>query len=139
MIVIDAKDLIVGRFATVAAKKALLGEEVSVVNCQDAVLTGDKRTVFAKYHQKRSMGIPSKGPFYHRQSDRFVRRIIRGMLPHKQERGRTAFKRLMCFVGVPEALAQEEKISIEAAHIKKLPTLKYVYVKEICKELGGKE
>ncbi len=71
-------------------------------------------------------------------SDRFVRRAIRGMLPWDKTRGREAFKRIMCYTTVPEELQGKETITIEDASVKKLPTLKYVTVKEICQHLGGK-
>ena len=47
--IIDAKDLIAGRIATVEAKKALLGEEVSIVNAELAVITGRKKNIMEKY------------------------------------------------------------------------------------------
>lgn len=136
--IIDAKNLIVGRIATVAAKKALLGEEVTVVNCQDAIMTGKKEAIFARYMLRRNRGLHTKGPFYHRQADRFVRRIIRGMLPYKQEKGKEAFKRIMCYVGVPAVFEGKEIVSITEADISHVPSLKYVTVKEICQHLGGK-
>lgn len=136
--IIDAKNLIVGRFATVAAKKALLGEEVSVVNCDAAIITGSKKEVFARYRAKRAMGIPSKGPYHHRKADRFVRRIIRGMLPYKQEKGSEAFKRVMCYIGMPPEFEGKETVTFEKANVKKVPSLKYVTIQDICKELGGK-
>ena len=37
--IIDATELIVGRFATVAAKKALLGERIDIINCEKAIIT----------------------------------------------------------------------------------------------------
>ena len=135
---IDATQLIVGRFATVAAKKALLGEDVTIVNCENAVLTGAKRMVINKYRRKYEMGIPSKGPFLHRNPERFVKRIIRGMLPYKQNKGKTAFKRIMCHTGVPDDMQNEKFETIEGANIKKIPNLKFITVKDLCKELGAK-
>ncbi|MBI5073266.1 uL13 family ribosomal protein [Candidatus Woesearchaeota archaeon] len=84
MIIIDATNLIVGRFATFAAKQALLGEEIAIVNCEKAFITGSKEHILNEYKRKRSIGTWATGPFYHRQPDRLVRRMIRGMLPHKQ-------------------------------------------------------
>jgi len=40
--IIDATNLIAGRLATFVAKKALLGEEIEIVNSEKAVLTGKK-------------------------------------------------------------------------------------------------
>ena len=101
MIIIDAKDLIVGRFATFAAKQALLGNEIAIVNCEKAYLTGTPTHVLSEFRRKRVQGTWATGPFYHRQPDRLVRRMIRGMLPHKQEKGKSAYQRIMCYIGVP--------------------------------------
>ena len=135
---LDASDLIVGRFATVVAKKALLGETVTIVNCRNAFLSGSKKMVLAKYKRIWRMGIPSKGPYLHRHPDRFVKRIIRGMLPYKQEKGDKAFKRITCHTDFPEDIKDEKFETVEQANIKKLPNLKYVQLEDLCKELGAK-
>ena len=38
--IINAENLILGRMTTYAAKKALQGEEVDIVNCEKAIITG---------------------------------------------------------------------------------------------------
>ena len=136
--IIDAKDSIIGRIATVAAKKALLGEKVDIVNCEEAVMTGDKKAILRRYREKRERGQPTKGPFIPRRPDMFVRRIIRGMLPYKQDKGRSAFERIMCYLGVPEEFKEKKLEIIEKANISKVPNLKYVKVGVVCKEMGGK-
>jgi len=100
--IIDAKEAIVGRLATVVAKAAMLGDEVKVVNCEQAVISGTKTRVISRELNRYHRGIPTKGPFISRLPDRYVRRIIRGMLPHKQPKGNAAFKRVMCYLGIPE-------------------------------------
>lgn len=136
--IIDATDLIIGRMASFAAKQVLLGEKVDIVNCEKAVITGSKKMIKDKYLQKVKRGIPKSGPFYPKQSDRIVRRVVRGMLPFKKNRGREAFKRVMCYIGVPEKFQTQKFETIENANIKKLPNLGYVYLKEVSKEVGGK-
>ena len=133
---IDAKDLIVGRIATVVAKHALMGGKVEIYNCEHAVLNGKKEAVFAKYKRKRELGIPSKGPFQPRMPDRFVRRIIRGMIPYKQPKGKEAFARVMCYIGTPQD--SKELTTIKGAEVSKLPNLNYMKVGELCKLLGAK-
>jgi large subunit ribosomal protein L13 len=139
MIIIDAKELILGRLATFAAKRALQGEEVQIMHCEDAVITGTKENIVANYQRKRSLGT-FKGPFYSRMSDRFVKRTIRGMLPYKTPHGREAYKRIRCHIGVPEELLGREKeaIQVPSAHVSKLPSFKFMTVKQICTILGGK-
>ena len=135
--IIDATDLIVGRMATVAAKKALLGERIDIINCEKAIITGKKQQVLARFKQKKEWGT-YKGPYLHRQSDRIVRRMIRGMLPYKKERGRNAFERIMCHVGIPEQLKGQKAETIDAANVSKLDNLNFLQVKEVSKFLGAK-
>lgn len=134
--IIDAKDLIVGRLATYATKKALLGEKVDIVNCEEAIITGNKKEIHEKYLIKSKRGTPKKGPFFSKRPDMFVRRIIRGMLPYKRERGIKAYRNIMCYISVPEKLKKEKLETLKSAHIDKLPTLKYIKIKDLTKQLG---
>ena len=47
--IIDATNLLVGRLATVVAKKALLGGKIDIVNAEKAIISGPKRLVINKY------------------------------------------------------------------------------------------
>src|SRR3989338_5367440 len=123
--IIDANNLILGRLASFVAKKALRGEKVEVVNCERAVITGDKKEIFKKYLRKAKSKSVRKGPFMPKVADRFVRRSIRGMLPYKRPRGREAFKRVICYAGVPEKLRDKKFETLKEANISKLTTLKY--------------
>ncbi len=138
MILINGEDLIVGRVATVAAKQALLGNEVIIVNCEKMFVTGSKTYLTAESHRRRVQGTWSKGPFFYRMPDRYVRRIIRGMIPYKTARGNAAYKRIMCHIGVPEEYKNEKMITIAAAAVQKIPNLKYVRVAEIARQMGAK-
>ena len=51
--IIDISNSVLGRVATVVAKKALLGETVHVVNCENAIITGSKARLMADFKQKR--------------------------------------------------------------------------------------
>ncbi|MDO8740672.1 MAG: 50S ribosomal protein L13 [Candidatus Woesearchaeota archaeon] len=134
---IDATNLILGRMATIVAKAALLGDTVTIVNCENAVISGDKHMIFANYKRLRDMGTHTTGPFLYRMPDRFVKRTIRGMLPH-QHRGLAAFRRIKCYIGVPEELKNKKFESVEKAKAERLSILKRVKVKDICRFLGGK-
>lgn len=137
MIIIDGKDLIVGRVATFVAKKALLGEEVKIINCEEMYITGDKPFLIKESFRRRVQGTWSKGPFYYRMPDRFVRRIIRGMLPHKTARGTEAYKRIMCYIGTPEELKGQKTTTVAVASISKVPNLKYMRIKDLSKHMGA--
>ena len=136
--IIDAKDLIVGRIATVAAKQSLLGENITIINCEKAVITGTKLDLYGKFIRKRSMGTHAKGPFFPRSEDRILKRIIRGMLPYKQQKGKTALARIMCYKGTPEEFQGKEAVTIKEAHISKVSNLKYMTLEKISKVLGEK-
>lgn len=137
-VIIDAKDSLLGRIATTAAKKALLGEQVIVVNAEQAFISGRKDQILEKYYAKADIGQIRQGPYFFTKPDRFVKRAIRGMLPHKKPRGREAYARIRCYIGVPSEFASEKALIIKEASIEKLPTLKRVSVKEICAQVGGK-
>ena len=136
--IIDASNLILGRLASFAAKQALLGEKIEIVNCEHAVVTGSKRIVIAKYMQKIHRGIPLQGPYFPRMPDRIVRRTIRGMLPHKQAKGVEVFKQVMCYVGIPEEFKGKKFETIKEANIANSSTLRYITLKEISKHIGGR-
>ncbi len=129
--IIDAKNLIVGRLATKVAKLALLGEDVTVLNCNESILTGKKKEILSAYQRKRSMGTPTKGPVYHRSPEKMLKRIIRGMLPYKKPRGNAAFKKIKCYNTVPEQFQGKETLTLEEANVKKLPNLKFMTLKKL--------
>lgn len=138
MIIVDATNQILGRMATYVAKQALLGEEVRVINAEKAVISGKRDNILAKYQRVSDMGTPAKGPFLPRMPDRFVRRVIRGMLPHNKPRGREAFKKILCYKGVPAEFANKETVN-PGADVDKIVNVKYMYVSEITKILGARQ
>jgi large subunit ribosomal protein L13 len=138
MIIIDGKDLIVGRVASFAAKQALNGETVKIINCDHMYMTGDRAFLLNEMHRRRIQGTWEKGPFYLRRPDRFVRRIVRGMIPYKTSKGKIAYKRVLCYIGSPRELEQHKSITVDNASIKHIKNLKYVTVGELCKHMGAK-
>lgn len=136
--IIDGTNLIAGRVATRAAKLALLGEKVDIVNCDKLVITGNKKNIIERFTQKIHRGTPHHGPFYPKTSDRIMRRMIRDMLPYKKERGIKAFKRVMCYVGIPDKFKNEKMETIKEANVSKLPNIKFMTFGELTKYIGGK-
>ena len=114
MIIIDGTGCVLGRLASYVAKQVLRGETVKIVNCGKVIISGRKRDIERFYTEKRGrVGSGQKGPQPIKTSDRMVKRAIRGMLPsHRQGRGREAFKRITCYVGVPKELEGKKMISI---------------------------
>lgn len=127
-----------GRLASFAAKQAQLGETVEIINCEKAIITGNKYTTFDDHKVKLKRGSKSTGPFTNRTADRFVKRAIRGMLNYKRENGMKSFKRIKCYIGVPESFKDKKPEALKKMDITKLSILKYTTVKDVCKIIGGK-
>ena len=133
--IIDASGAILGRLSTFTAKRLLKGEEIAVVNSEKAIITGKKSSIKNQYQTKRELGTYRKGPFFPRMPDQIVKRTIRGMIPYQTPHGRTAFKRLKCYIGVPKEFEGKKFESIKAAE--KQP-VDYVTIEELSKSLGAK-
>lgn len=138
LLVIDATDLLVGRLATRVARESMHGKTVRVINCEKAAMSGSKAFLVGEWTRRFHMGVPRKGPYIHRFPDRMVRRIIRGMLAHHNPRGREAYARIMCYIGVPTELKDAKTVTFKEMSVSKLPTTKYMTIGALCKELGGK-
>ncbi len=139
MNIYNCEGIILGRAASRIAKDALLGEEVIVVNCEKAVISGKKsNTVQAQKQRRERGGYPPKSSHISRLPERFVRRTVRGMLPWKHSRGKEAFRRVKCFRGFPPEFARQEQIILKNSSLEKLPSLKYITIGELCRSLGGR-
>jgi large subunit ribosomal protein L13 len=135
--VINADGLIVGRMASIIAKRLMNGEEVIIVNAEKAVLSGEKQSKVIEAKEFLEAGAPEKGPFHYRRPDRIVRRTVRGMLPFKQPKGKQAYKRLKVFIGIPAELKDQKTETLIHAQARKL-TCPYFTVGEFAKEIGWK-
>ncbi|MFX0097054.1 MAG: 50S ribosomal protein L13 [Candidatus Hodarchaeota archaeon] len=136
--IVDASDLILGRLATTVAKRLLAGEKIMVINAEKAVISGNKRSILERYKQRfgiRTLTAPWRGPFHNRRPDRFVKRTIRGMLPHKTPRGKQAYKRLIVHIGVPDKIEDRLKETLPQASIERIKG-RYIRVYDLTKELG---
>ena len=130
--IVDATDARVGRMATHVAKAALHGKRVVVINCEEAIIVGNRKSILAKYIWKRDLGRPTKGPFVPRMPDRFVRRIIRSMLPYKTPHGRAAFHRVECYIGTPA------EFTGKGVQLENLPAFRFIKIRELCQLIGGR-
>ncbi|MCJ7614811.1 50S ribosomal protein L13 [Candidatus Bathyarchaeota archaeon] len=134
-IIIDAKGLILGRLASVVAKRLLQGESVIVLNAEKAAISGKRLQIVKEAKSFLEVGHPRKGPFHQRRPDRIVRRTIRGMLPRKKPKGMAAFKRLRVYLGAPAEFENKEIQTILEASADKLKS-PYITVGELAKEIG---
>ena len=108
----DAAYAPLGRIAIHAAKQTLLGRSVIIVNCSEALISGRREDILAKYQKARARGGSSmKGPHFPKNPERIMKRTIRGMLRYKRGRGGTAFKNVICFNETPSEYAETKKIS----------------------------
>ncbi len=143
LVVIDGSGHVAGRLASIVAKRLLEGDEVVVVNAQDIIITGKKKRVLEKFLKRitewRTYYNPEKrGPKYPRTPDRIFKRMVRGMLPHKKPRGRSALKRLKVYVGVPPEYRGREAIRIEEALFKN-EFCPYVTLGQIYEEIAQRK
>ena len=114
MKIIDAKDAIMGRLSAYVAKEAMRGEDVVIVNCEQAKITGRRLNIVEDFLSKRKTGGVVAAPTNtSRVAFKIVKRTIRGMLPdYRMGRGRVAFKKIKCYNGVPKEFEGAEKISL---------------------------
>ncbi len=136
--VINGDGLILGRLASIAAQRALAGEEIAIVNVENVVISGSRARVLGNYHHKRVRGSTDWGPYFPRRPDHIVKRTIRGMLPYKRQRGIDAFKRIKCFVGVPAELADAKMEVPEEVHMNRLNNPQFVTLATVSTILGSK-
>ena len=133
--IVSADGLVIGRMASIVAKRLLIGEEIIIVNSEKAVLSGKRKMKVTEAKKFLEVGYPEKGPFHYRRPDRIVRRTVRGMLPYKQPKGKQAYKRLKVFIGIPDELKDKKIETLTNARAEKL-TCQSFTVGELAKEIG---
>ncbi|MCL2157687.1 MAG: 50S ribosomal protein L13 [Methanobrevibacter sp.] len=138
--IIDGEGHILGRLASVISKKLLEGEEIVVINADKIIITGSKEWAYAKYKQRidrASISNPRDlGPKYPRKPDDIFRRTVRGMLPYKKSKGRSAFKGLKAYIGIPKEFNGVESVTIPQAESRNIK--KGIELGKISKLLGAK-
>lgn len=131
MKIVNGEHAVMGRLASYVAKEAMKGEEFAVVNCEKVIITGSKKNIGDKYLEKREkVGSGQKGPKVSRLSEQIVRRAIRGMVSnHRMGRGKEAYKRVKCYVGIPKEFEGKDMISMENKSKVKHVTIKSISLK----------
>lgn len=138
--IIDAANLVLGRVASVAAKRALSGDRVVVVNVEKAVITGRRLGIVdeaRRFLRTRTHGSQEKAPKHPRRPDTYARRVMRGMLPWKKPKGKAAFRRIRVHMGVPGEYSSKLMHRIEHAKASRLRCT-YVTLEELSQEIGGR-
>jgi large subunit ribosomal protein L13 len=132
---VNAEGLIVGRLCSQVAKRLLNGEEVVILNAEKAVFSGKKKSKVAEAKEFLEVGAPERGPFHYRRPDKYLRKTVRGMLPFKQPKGKSAFKRLKVFMGVPKELKDQAMITFTVASSANLKGPHFTLA-ELAREIG---
>ncbi len=138
MTIIDAKGLILGRLASIVAKRLLNGEKIVIVNAEEAIISGKRLNIITEAKEFLQIGHYRKGPYHSRRPDEIVKRTIRGMLPRRNPRGKEALKRLRVFLSVPEEYRDKEKETISEIDAKNL-RCPHIKVSELAQAVGWKE
>ena len=132
---VNADGLIVGRMCSKVAKRLLNGEQVIILNAEKAVFSGKKKSKVAEAKEFLDVGAPERGPFHYRRPDRFLRKTVRGMLPYRLPKGKSAYKRLKVFMGVPLELKDQPMITFSEASSSDLKGPHFT-LGEMAKEIG---
>ncbi len=138
MILVNAENRVVGRISSFAAKKALQGEQVTVLNAEKAIISGSKEFAMQRLKTRLDLvkkGNPEGGAKYSRMPDRVLRMAIRGMLPWKRKSGREAYKKVYVFIGLPKQFEGSKFIELPG---KTKSFTKSAELGEICRLLGAK-
>lgn len=137
-IFIDCSFYPFGRISSYAAKMALKGYNVFLLNVEKIIITGSKKQILEGFVWKRSLqnkANPEHSPKLPRVPHLMVKRMLRGMLPYKTKHGRLAYKRIKAFIGIPDEFRNEKLFEIP---IKRKQYNRYVTIQEICEHLGYK-
>merc|ERR1712202_17201 len=117
-IVIDGRGHMLGRLASIVAKLILTGNKVVVVRTEEINMSGNfyrNKLKYLDFLRKRCNVLPKRGPFHFRAPAKIFWRTVRGMMPHKTERGKLALKRLQAFEGVPPPYDKKKKMVVPSA------------------------
>jgi len=144
----DATDKILGRFCSLIAKKALLGEYIVIINAKDAIISGTRKEIHEKYLAKLKISTatnPRRGPFHERRPDTIMRRVIKQMLPRKKLKGKEAIKRVHIYISdIPERFKNkyQKLVSSEINNVDKTRLSyynRYITLENLCQRIGWKK
>lgn len=126
------------------AKQLLSGQRVVLVRAEELNISGTHyraKLKFSAFLRKQSATNPRKSSTRHyRAPARIFWRTVRGMLPHKTERGAAALNRLKAFEGVPTPFDRMKAMVVPAALrvLRLKPGRKFTTVGRLSHEVGWK-
>merc|ERR1711868_254159 len=116
-VVIDGRGHLMGRLASIVAKFILNGNKVVVVRTEGINMSGNfyrNKLKYLKFLRLRCNVKPLRGPFHFRAPGKIFWRTVRGMVPHKTERGKAAMKRLVTYEGIPPPYDKKKRMVVPA-------------------------
>jgi large subunit ribosomal protein L13Ae len=117
-IIIDGKGHLLGRLASLVAKQLLRGQRIVVVRCEEMNISGSLFRNNLKYREflNKSCNTNPRRHFKHySHPSRMFWRTVRGMLPHKEMRGKAALQHLKVFEGIPYPYDVKKRMVVPAA------------------------
>ncbi|KAL9535330.1 hypothetical protein SMMN14_00806 [Sphaerulina musiva] len=144
VIVVDGKGHLLGRLASTVAKQLLNGQKIVVVRCEALNISGEFFRAKLKYQafmrKQTRYNATRGGPWHYRSPAKMFWRTVRGMIPHKTERGAKALERLKTFEGVPPPYDHKKRQVVpQALRVLRLkPGRKYCTVGRLGHEFGWK-
>lgn len=140
-IVIDGKGHVVGRLAATVAKQLLEGSRVVVLRAEEMVFSMPLERATKIYEdklKKRCLVNPKKGPFHYKEPSKNFRRVVRGMMKYKTQKGREAFERLKVFDGIPLEHEGAERVQCvhALAETRLKPYSKSCTLGQLCEKMG---
>ncbi|KAL3936374.1 MAG: hypothetical protein SGBAC_008302 [Bacillariaceae sp.] len=141
--VIDGRDHLLGRLASIVAKELLAGQTVVIVRCDEMVVSGSlvrNRVKYAQFRKKRMNTNPNRGPFHFKSPAMMAWRTIRGMINQKTARGQEALNRLSTFDGIPQPYDKQTRVVVPAAlrAIRIKPGRHYTVIGTLADSIGWK-
>lgn len=112
-IIVDASEHVAGKLASKIAKLLLEGHKVTVLRCEKVILTGSLKSrlaMFKAFLNKRCRVNPRRGPFHHILPSMRFYRLVRGMIPYKQYKGKSAIGNLSVHEGIPVEFENTERV-----------------------------
>ena len=115
-VILDAEKTVVGRLGTYVSKELLKGKSVVIINVEKAIISGAGKNPVEKIGRLRRMGGSSqKGPKISKDPEKLVKRMIRGMLPRYNAKGRAAYKNLKCYISTSEEIKSIKQEDLDKA------------------------
>merc|ERR1712194_820188 len=111
-IIIDGRNHLLGRLASIVAKELLNGQRVVVVRCEQILRSG---SLFRNKLKRQEQMHHRCNATHWKSPSRILWKVIRGMTPHKTSRGAAAMSRLKVFEGIPFPYDQKKRMVIPQA------------------------